>query len=146
QTFSGCSNLSGSIPENLFVGISGAPARYMFNSTFSGCGNLSGPIPENLFAGISGAPAGSMFVGTFSGCRGLTSIPQNLFGDISGTAQEGMFARMFYGCTSLTGPSAKINGKYLYEIWSYVTASPVDECYFGDTGLDDYASIPASWK
>ncbi|MBD5400772.1 hypothetical protein HDR61_03450, partial [bacterium] len=116
STFYECSGLSGSIPEKLFAGISGAPASYMFGYTFYKCSGLSGSIPENLFAGISGAPASNMFNSTFSGCSGLTSIPENLFGDISGTAQYGMFASMFYGCTSLTGASAKINGKYLYEI------------------------------
>ncbi|MBD5400845.1 hypothetical protein HDR61_03835, partial [bacterium] len=67
-------------------------------------------------------------------------------GDISGTAQYGMFASMFYGCTSLTGASAKINGKYLYEIWPDATTNRVGSCYSGDTGLDDYADIPAEWQ
>ena len=52
-TFYGCSGLSGSIPENLFAGVSGAPAEWMFESTFRGCSGLTGYIPPELFAGIS---------------------------------------------------------------------------------------------
>ena len=37
NTFSGCGNLTGSIPENLFAGITGAPKTYMFYGTFYGC-------------------------------------------------------------------------------------------------------------
>ncbi|MBD5400508.1 hypothetical protein HDR61_02045 [bacterium] len=146
KTFSGCSNLSGSIPGNLFAGISGAPASSMFYGTFYECSGLTGPIPENLFAGISGAPAEDMFVYTFYKCSGLTSIPENLFGNISGAAQRSMFFCMFCNGTSLTGPSAKINGKYLYKIWPSATSVQVGGCYLGDTGLDDYADIPAAWK
>ena len=174
QTFYGAFNMEGSIPENLFAGISGAPASYMFYSTFWACSSLTGAIPAGLFAGISGAPAEKMFYGTFfscigltsipaglfagiSGapakgmfeltfrsCRGLTSIPENLFGNISGTAQSHMFDGMFMGCTSLTGPSARINGQYLYEIWPDETYDygPYIEC----AGLSDYSTMPALWR
>ncbi len=145
QTFRSMANLSGSIPENLFAGISGAPASYMFYQTFFGYSGLTGSIPENLFAGISGAPASHMFNGTFSDCSGLTSIPENLFGDISGTAQNAMFHGTFYNCTSLTGPSARINGKYIYEIWP----NALDDCinmYYDARGLSDYSSIPMELK
>ncbi|MFQ6745001.1 MAG: hypothetical protein ACLRFN_03450, partial [Alphaproteobacteria bacterium] len=83
-TFSGASNMTGSIPENLFAGISGAPASSMFQETFSGCSGLTGAIPDGLFAGISGEPKLGMFWSTFSSCSGLTSIPENLFAGISG--------------------------------------------------------------
>ena len=145
QTFNNASNMTGSIPANLFAGISGAPASYMFAYTFLGCSGLTS-IPDGLFAGISGAPAGYMFEGTFSGCSGLTSIPENLFGNISGTAQNRMFRRTFYNCKSLTGPSARINGQYLYEIWPSATSSQVGGMYYNATGLSDYSNIPTVWK
>ena len=145
STFSSCSGLT-SIPENLFAGISGAPASYMFNNTFSGCRGLTGAIPSDLFAGISGAPAEGMFNSTFFNCSGLTSIPENLFGNISGTAKNYMFYSTFYNCTSLTGPSARINGQYLYEIWPSATSTQVGDMYYNATGLSDYATMPTVWK
>ena len=143
STFSGCSGLT-SIPSKLFAGISGAPASYMFSNTFLYCSGLTS-IPAGLFAGISGAPASNMFYRTFSDCSGLTSIPENLFGNISGTAQTYMFGSTFYNCTSLIGPSARINGQYLYEIWPDATSSQVGDMYSGAIGLDDYRCIPTAW-
>ncbi len=145
KTFYGAYNMEGSIPENLFAGISGAPAVGMFYRTFTGCSGLTS-IPAGLFAGISGAPAYAMFYNTFSGCSGLTSIPENLFGNISGTAQYYMFYGTFDGCTSLTGPSARINGQYLYEIWPNATSGQVGDMYYKATGLSDYSNIPSAWK
>ena len=128
-----------SIPDGLFAGISGAPAEYMFESTFSDTPITS--IPDGLFAGISGAPAEYMFAGTFSHTP-ITSIPENLFGDISGAAAQSMFQATFSNCTSLTGPSARIGGKYLYEIWpNYIGGT-----YQNATGLSDYDQIPSRWK
>ena len=77
-TFQECTNLTGSIPENLFAGVSGAPAYYMFERTFEDCSNLSGSIPENLFAGIYGAPLYGMFEDTFKGCSGLSGTIDEL--------------------------------------------------------------------
>ena len=145
DTFSGCSGLT-SIPSDLFAGISGAPASYMFYGTFSRCSGLTGAIPDGLFGNLTGAPAEYMFANTFYGCSGLTSIPENLFGNISGTAQSGMFSSTFSGCISLTGPSARINGQYLYEIWPSVSGAYVGDMYTGCTGLSDYSSISYPWK
>ena len=122
STFYNCTNLKGSIPENLFAGVSGAPMASMFYRTFYNCSGLTGSIPENLFgrtlsdgtyAGISGDLETTMFAETFSGCSGLTgNIPENLFGrtlpdgtyaGISGDPESSMFARTFYGCSGLTG-------------------------------------------
>ena len=145
-TFYNATNMTCSIPSDLFAGISGAPAEDMFASTFSGCSGLTGAIPDGLFVGISGAPASAMFDSTFHDCSGLTSIPENLFGNISGTAKSSMFYETFYNCTSLTGPSARINGQYLYEIWPSVTGLYVLNMYAGCIGLSDYSSIPYPWK
>ncbi len=131
-----------SIPDNLFAGISGAPAERMFEATFAFTNITS--IPENLFAGIQGAPANGMFSNTFINCDSLQSIPENLFAGISGPAAESMFHRTFDSCTSLTGPSARINGQYLYEIWPDVRTYTYT--YGGATGLSDYEQIPAYWK
>ena len=142
-TFEGCTGLT-SIPEKLFASITGSPAQSMFSSTFSGCTGLAS-LPEGLFASITGS-ASYMFSSTFSGCTGLESIPENLFGNISGGVQYYMFRSTFSGCTSLTGPSARINGQYLYEIWPAATVNQVGGCYSGATGLTDYADIPDAWK
>lgn len=104
STFYGCINLTGSIPEKLFSGISGAPAVYMFASTFRGSSGLTGAIPSGLFGNISGAPAAYMFDGTFNGCTGLTGeIPSGLFGELSGAPAASMFGGTFRGCSGLTG-------------------------------------------
>ncbi len=115
RAFYGRSTLTGSIPENLFAGISGAPVSNMFSSTFLGCSRLTGSIPENLFAGIKGTPASYMFSNTFNGCTGLTgSIPENLFAGISGAPAIGMFKSLFYDCSGLTGsiPSGLFGNLY----------------------------------
>lgn len=141
------SQLSGPIPPELFSGIKGAPAEYMYSGTFMYCHNLTGQIPEKLFGDIRGAPAEYMYYGVLSGCEGLTGqIPENLFGDLSGPAAEWMFFQSFMDTTGLTGPSARINGKYLYEIWPNAPANAAEVCYRNVTGLSDYATIPAAWK
>lgn len=128
-----------SIPDGLFAGISGAPAVRMFDSTFYNTQITS--IPDGLFAGISGAPQRDMFNSTFSNTP-ITSIPENLFGDISGAQASSMFYQTFSNCTSLTGPSARIGGKYLYEIWpDYIGFT-----YGDSTGLSDYDQIPVAWR
>ncbi len=141
------SKISGTIPAKLFSGIHGAPAPYMFAGTFYWVENLTGSIPAGMFAGIRGEPAIYMYHGLFVNCSGLTGqIPENLFGDISGPAAEFMFRYTFQNCSGLTGPSARINGKYLYEIWPDAPANATQLCYKSVTGLSDYATIPAAWK
>ena len=145
-TFDGCSGLTGSIPENLFSGISGVPAKAMFNATFRGCSGLRGSIPSNLFTKIKGSPAEYIFHSIFSGCSGLTSIGDGLFNGIAGTAQTGMFEKAFEGCTNLTGPSAKSNGKFLYEKWKDASDFDIGGCYQDTKKLSDWDNIPVVWK
>lgn len=103
-TFSGCKNLTGKIPENLFTGISSNPGYMMFHSTFSGCSGLTGTIPPKLFAGIQGAPDQFTFNSTFQGCSGLTgSIPGDLFVGVKGAPTSQLFWGTFDGCSGLTG-------------------------------------------
>ncbi|MBQ7949367.1 MAG: hypothetical protein IJ276_00060 [Alphaproteobacteria bacterium] len=140
-TFNNCDGLT-TIPAGLFAGIKGTPAKYMFYNTFNDCDNLT-TIPENLFGGLSGAPAYEMFWNTFYSCDKLAAIPENLFGNISGSSASYMFDYTFANCPALRGPSAKINGKYLYQIWP---SAGVQYTYRGSTGLTDYSSIPSYWK
>lgn len=102
STFYNCSNLSGTIPENLFAGITGN-AAYLFNSTFYGCSGLSGPIPEDLFSGITGV-AEYMFGGTFNQTTHIDgTIPAGLFAGVTGAA-KGLFYLTFQGCCSIESP------------------------------------------
>ena len=111
RTFNGCTNLKGSLDEDLFAELRGQPVEHMFYSTFMGCENITGPIPEHFFGNISGQPASYMFDGTFSGCKNLGSengvptysIPENLFANIRGTTVPHMFPGTFFNCKSLTG-------------------------------------------
>lgn len=126
RTFSQCSNLSGTIPDELFSGISGAPVPSMFDYTFASCGGLSA-IPEKLFAGISGAPAEFMFYGTFAGCEGLTgAIPEKLFAGISGAPAPSMFQETFESCSSLSA----IPGK----LFAGISGAPADSMFYRTFG------------
>ena len=131
------------IPPELFEGIHGAPVSNMFYLAFAYNDNLTG-IPENLFSGIVGS-APYMFRSTFEWCYFLTGIPENLFSGVTDLA-EGVFKTTFSDCGSLTGPSARINGKYLYEIWPDATYEQVGSMYIGAGGLDDWDNIPDVWK
>ena len=74
STFQDCSNLSGSIPTNLFAGISGAPANGMFNETFSGCRGLTGYVPNSIYSGITSVNSNGM-LDVFAGTNLATSCP-----------------------------------------------------------------------
>jgi hypothetical protein len=130
-----CSQLT-SIPSGLF--------RYCtqmkhIDSGFTGCVSLTS-LPSDLFqynTVLQGLES------TFEGCTGLTAIPAGLFDNIPGG--EGQFqmnfTKTFKGCTSLDGNApdiwtSKYTGDHLYA---------ATECFAGDTGLDNYASIPAAW-
>ena len=144
QSGSKIASIDGSLGAIFGTLTDGSRLQPCFRYTFADAYNIK-TIPANLFAGISGAPASDMFDHTFSGCSGLILIPENLFGNISGPAQSSMFYGTFYNCTSLTGPSARINGQYLYEIWPDATCGQVGGMYKG-TGLDDWDNIPDAWK
>ncbi len=104
QTFRNCTNLTSSIPPDLFTGVYGQPITDMFNATFSNCKNMTGEIPPNLFAGISGTPKSGVFGAVFMWCEKLTGeIPPDLFAGLVGPAASSMFDSAFYGCKGLTG-------------------------------------------
>lgn len=60
ESFKYCDNLKGSIPPELFDGITGNARQYMFTEMFSGCPKLDGYIPYNLFDGITGISSSNM--------------------------------------------------------------------------------------
>ena len=102
--FSGCSNMTGSIPPGLFSGLYGTPQGTMFGGAFANCSGLTGSIPPGLFGNLSGQPSASMFNRTFYHCSGLTgSIPPGLFAGLSGSPGSSAFAETFSGCVGLTG-------------------------------------------
>ncbi|MDW2994433.1 MAG: hypothetical protein R8N24_00180, partial [Alphaproteobacteria bacterium] len=103
-TFISCRGLT-KIPEDLFYGIAGAPAKSMYRDTFSGCSALEGQIPDKLFGDFqNNRPANRMFNSTFNGCAKLSgAIPGNLFYRIAGTPEMFMFDNTFTGCVGLTG-------------------------------------------
>ena len=116
--------------------------RDLFRSTFAGGYNvtMSGGFD------FEGTPADNMFRATFYECSNLSgSIPSGLFGDISGAPAAYMFYYTFYNCSNLTGESALMpdGTTHLYE--QFPTGNGI-YCYYGATGLDDYATIPAAWK
>lgn len=117
----------------------------LFNGTFAGGHyvTMSGGFD------FEGAPVSSMFSVTFIGCSDLTgSIPSGLFGNISGTPAVAMFRSTFYGCSNLTGESALMpdGTTHLYEQFLTADATHCGLCYYGATGLNDYATMPAAWK
>ena len=120
----------------------------MYSGTFADCTGLKGAIPNGLFGALNGSPVNSMFWITFRGDVGLTSIPPDLFAGISGDLPTGSdaFANMFWGCSGLTGPSGRIDGRYLYEIWPDANNGQLGLMSAGAINSSDYAEIPAAWK
>ena len=120
-----CTNLGGTIPENLFSGIEGQPIKYIFAAVFYGCENIGGTIPENLFKNIKGYPAYGMFDSVFAFCKNLTGqVPEKLFAGISGAPARDMFAWTFNGCTGLSG-SIPAN------LFSGISGVPAEGMYAG---------------
>ena len=127
DAFYGCANLTGELPEELFVGISGIGRPRMFVYTFANTDIQT--IPDTLFAPIEPVLTDRMFMSTFTGCDKLTSIPalfdgfttsaprafqstfsdctalesipENLFG-ITDNPSDYMFVETFAGCTNIT--------------------------------------------
>ena len=119
--------------------------RELFNGTFAD-GNdvtMSGGFD------FTSAPVDSMFRSTFARCSNLTgSIPSGLFGNLTGAPADRMFAATFLNCSKLTGESALMpdGTTHLYEQFPTASGTQCDNCYFGATGLADYATIPDAWK
>ena len=119
--FAGCTNMTGTIPKNLFAGVTGAPSQAGFYMTFYNCSKLNGQIPEDLFGreingeyvGLTETAGQDTFYSMFYGCSSLAGpIPEKLFGrtingvtyGIKETASGGKtFSNTFNGCSGLTG-------------------------------------------
>ena len=153
-----------SVPEDLFSGITGAPAPYMFQGTFYNTGLTS--VPEDLFSSITGAPAMGVFESTFMYCSDLEEVPAGLFRSISGAPAAGMFGQTFAFCTSLeeipSGLFSSITGapaEYMFNqtfvdctglkkvpagLFSGISGAPAaymfNETFYGCTGLTEIPS------
>ncbi|MBR2285973.1 MAG: hypothetical protein IJ866_00720 [Alphaproteobacteria bacterium] len=137
--FSGCTGLTGSIPDRLFAGLTGT-ADSLFASTFYNCSGLTGLIPANLFDGLTGPYKQRMFINTFAYCSGLTgNIPDGLFGNLTindplaYTAQT--FSMTFDRCSGLTGyvPSSMYKGLDGKSVNS--TFGTNGDTFYGCTGM-----------
>jgi hypothetical protein len=116
-----------SIPANLF--------RYntkvtTFNGTFGQTPITSIPVDTFRYNTLV-----MLFSGTFSYCTSLTSIPSGIF--TYNTAAQ-YFITTFQQCTALTGNAPTL--------WISFPSALGIMCFNGDTGLTNYASIPADWK
>ena len=117
---------------------------------FKGQSYLTGELPAGFFAGIHGQLQDRMFANMFQ-LTAVTSIGSPLFDDLSGGMADNAFFGMFHYCSNLTGESAKMklnDGtiKYLYEVYPDATYDQVGTCYYGASGLSDYANMPSNWK
>ena len=144
DTFSGAYRLNGQIPDRLFAKISGNATENLFSGTFYNCSGLTGNIGKDLFTGITGDPKTGVFYRTFYNCTGLSGIPESLFGKFTGL-ENWMFYETFYNCTNLKSQSAKVAGKYLYDIWPNATVMQIWNMYGKDKNLSDYECIPKDW-
>lgn len=70
----------------------------------------------------------------------LRSIPVNLF---QGLTQVSNFGSCFLGQSKLTGSTPIVDGK---KLWERFPEALGDNCFSLCKNLDDYDSIPASWK
>lgn len=102
-----------------------------FENSFYGCSNLVS-LPEGS---ITGADDVQTFKKAFQLCTSLTNIPIDLFKyNISCNSWH----QCFRDCDALTGNAP--------ELWIMYPTANGEECFAGDVGLTNYASIPADWK
>ena len=144
-TFAGCSNMRGAIPANLFSGVRGQPADYMFQDTFSRCSSLEATnlqdsnnpgltyaMPSTLFSGIDGEPRNGVFQSTFEACSNMRgAIPASLFfgiqGQTGGNSVATLFARTFAG----SGVTGKIPDNLFSGISGALGSSTFDHTFAG---------------
>ena len=139
---SNIATVAGSLGEIFGILSDGTMAN--FSHTFYGCENMTN-VSDNLFLDKDGLVTSYRFYSSFAKCRSLTSIPENLFGTNPDIFNDQYFEATFWRCAALTGPSAKINGKYLYEIWP-TARFDMFGAYCDANNLSDYSLMPSSWK
>lgn len=156
NTFSYCTHLE-SVPSNLLENCRKIKTA---NGTFSNCSRLT--IPQGLFAGCSlitsfettfvsvgsNIPSQSIPSDLFSGCSSaqdfywcfryanIRAVPLNLF---DGTP----FANNFSGTFACSTPT--ITSK-VPELWDQFPNAVGSNCYYNQTLIDGYESIPSGWK
>ena len=134
--------------SNYEIGLGGKPTAYSQST-----GVMTFELRESRLKSMRGCigcvfptlPDGSQpsFVGLFTNNSSLSSeIPENFLDGIHGEPRAGMFNGMFNGCSNIVGRSARIDGKYLYELWPDAGNTAT---YGSSRKLDDYACIPTSW-
>lgn len=128
-TFSNCSKLT--IPPSLFKGCGLITS---FSTAFVSVGSaISGQsIPEDLFEGCHSAQ-------DFYWCfrfANIRSVPESLF---NGTPNANSFAGTF-ACSTPT-----ITSK-VPKLWEQFPNATGASCYYGQTLIDGYDSIPTDWK
>ena len=124
--FQACNYIT-SIPNALFFNCQNAT---YFRAAFYSSGITS--IPSDLF---DNCPNVTSFHSIFRDCPNLTSIPSGLFSNCLNVTN---FEQTFYYCTNLTGDAP--------EFWTRDPEPDGSLCFHDDTGLTNYASIPAGWK
>ena len=130
QTFYRASNLT-EIPADLFAGIQGAPAEYMFSNTFSYTAITE--IPADLFGTLNGDGAPRMFVQTFYNCKNLTTADGPLFSGTI-TPAESMFSNTFYGSAITSIPA---------DLFAGIRGAPADSMFKGTFRNTAITEIPA---
>lgn len=139
NTFYGCRNLTGTLPPELFAGLTGEASSSMFSHTFYQCAALEGSIPSGFFGNLSGAPTENMFYNTFYGCAGLSGeIPAGLLGSFNGAPASNMFNSTFYNCSKLSG---SIPAGLFGNIYGAPAAGMYGSTFYGCSGLS--GTIPA---
>lgn len=120
-----CSNLEGTIPENFFEGIYGAPRANMFKEMFMGAAKLEGDLPQNLFANIVGPTQDGIFDQTFNGCKSLTgTISPTFFAGVTGDVKERLFKETFRNCDGITGSIPA-------DLFAGISGAPKYQCFRG---------------
>lgn len=129
-TFVSCfedSTMVNSIPTNFIGSTIVTTIEYMFRH----CTGLI-TIGAGAFTNLTNC---LNFSGVFDGATSLQSIPATLFDNCLAATD---FDICFRSCTSLTGNAP--------DLWNRIPAPTGTDCYKSDTGLANYASIPAVWK
>lgn len=160
-TFAECSSVT-AIPQYLF---NTNVAVTSFGATFYNCVGVVNPLSQTMFSSNISA---SIFESCFQGCTGLTDYLQDMFfNQISSVVN---CSYMFYGCSGLVGiegfqmPDSGLtncagmfNGcigitggnsprtRLGLDLWLIDPAPDGNTCFSGCSGLENYASIPATW-
>ncbi len=142
-TFAGATNLTGTLPSNLFGSNVTSTKPYMFSHTFDGSG-ITG-IPSDLFtyvkkpALVSGEIA--MFQYTFAN-TGISSIPSGLFKRNKHGIASNLFEGTFRGCTSLTQSGIPMS---IFSAFEPDDVSSLFKYTFANTGITSLGNAAHTW-